>query len=391
MTSAHPLVAIVGLIAACSRDAPQPEDAQRPSPSATRVDGLPDLVSPTAFGLASAPFGATVVWAGRNESGVGLFALDLNDVGQPERAAFELVRISEEVRSIADVSTCWQGMNRAVVWIERVAGEARVQAAYKPEVGPVRRFDLGLGYPAPLAARGNVALAAGQSDVSVFVRGASEPCVEASDSSCFGFRFHRVANVEEPSPRVTLSVPVPCEEAAAQLLVTKDRWYYSVCTARRREPIVTLFTIEPELSYAAARELFLGCAPLGLVTAEGRPALLARCGGRTHVAWLGAADGEPAGESFEPRIPTCDDLPTVHVGGQHFRLSEPHAGLEAFLPESLSPRGSLAVWTGRALIVAEPREGVLHLRRHGCRGDEFVELSAPEVALPKGEPLHSPP
>jgi hypothetical protein len=337
------------------------------------------LDSPTAFGFAPAPFGAALVWARLRKAGNALLALDLNELGVSERPPFELVELPSEVEAISDVSTAFQGMNRAALWVADVAGKARVQAAYKSENESARWFQLGTGYRASLDARGNAVMAAGDDDLTAFVRGEPEACVDGGNAPCYGFRFHRFAAAEEPSTRVTLSVPVPCEDAAAQLLLTSPRWYYSVCTTLREQPVVTLFTIQPKPEYAAATELFSSCVPRGLALAGDRPALVAACGAESRVAWLGAADRKPATESFEPIVPSCDDLPTLHVAGHSFTLTEPRGGLELFLPESIAPRGSLAVWAGRALLVAWAEGGTLRLRRHGCRGDSFVDLGSVEI------------
>jgi hypothetical protein len=348
------------------------------SPSAVHVSAL----GPSAFALAAAPFGASFVWAEPRDAGSALMALDLNLDGVPERAALELAVLAHDAANVSDLAAVWQGMNRAVLWLEHVGREARVQALFKTETGTAERFDFGAGYPAPPEARGNVALSAGKDEVMAFVRGDQEPCLDATAAPCYGFRFHRFGLQREPTSRVTLSVPVPCESTALELLLAEPRWYYAVCTAQGELSVVTLFTIQPDPEYAAARELFIGCVPRGALLVGKHPASIAECGGELRIAWLGNGDTEPEIETWTPSVPRCDATPAITVGREVLELSEPRAGLEWILPEELAPRGSVAAWTGRVLVVARMDAGDLALKRYGCRQGAFVAMGSVPAASP---------
>jgi hypothetical protein len=375
---------------ACSRSpSPAPLGAAASASVASNApsSGVPSAIGlralgPSAFALAAAPFGASFVWAEPRDVGSALMTLDLNADGVPERDAWELAVLARDAANVSDLSTVWLGMNRAALWLEHVDREARVQALFKTETGTAERFDFGVGYPASPEARGNVALSAGADEVMAFVRGDKEPCLDATSAPCYGFRFHRFGLHREPTSRVTLSVPVPCESAALELLLAEPRWYYGVCTAQGEQPVVTLFTIQPDPEYAAARELFVGCVPRGALLVGKHPASIAECGGELRIAWLGSGDSEPEIETLSPSAPRCAATPRLAVGREVLELSEPRAQLEWVLPDELAPRGSVAAWTGRALVVARMDAGDLALKRYGCRQGAFVDLGSVPAASP---------
>lgn len=344
-----------------------------PAPSAPPAVQL-KVASSSAFALAAAPFGASLLWAEPRSSGVALMTLDLNVEGAPERPAWELLAI-DAARDVSDLSAAWQGMNRAAVWLEHVADEVRVQALFKTETAGAERLDLGAGYAAPVEARGNVALSVGRDQVMAFIRGPSEPCLAPSEEGCFGFRFHRFGPTREPS-RIALTVPVPCEAIAVELLLAEPRWYYGVCTSEGARNLFTLFTIQPDPEYAAARELFSNCVPKGALLVGEHPASIAECNGELRVAWLTSGDEAPLVESLTSRALRCDGNPKLTLGSKVIELSESLAGLELVLPEQLAPAGSLATWTGKAVVVARADTGTLALKRYGCRQGELVDLGA---------------
>jgi hypothetical protein len=356
--------------ASCSRAEPPKRTEPTATVSAQPVAVANALSTPTAFALAAAPFGASLVWAEPGNPAT-LRTLDLNTDGLPERDAWELARANGTDSVVSDLSFAWQGMNRAATWLERTGREARVGALLKTETESAATLDLGPGFAAAPEARGNIALASSASGATAFVRGATEPCDESEP--CYGFRFHRFGS--DPSGRVSLSVPVPCTDHAAQIVLTPSRWYYAVCTTSAAAKVVTLFTIQPEPEYAAARQIFAGCTPLGAMLDSKRGALVAQCEGGRQVAWLGNGDSEPVVERLEPGVPDCKDGPQLVVGSHVLSLDRPRANLELILPETLVPHGALAAWTGRALVVARSTSSGLTLTRHGCRRGQFVPLA----------------
>lgn len=358
----------------CSR----PDTPNRAAPTATSpAPELPlgsGLSSSTAFALAAAPFGVSVLWMERTSR--SLYTLDLNAQGLPERPAWEIASLSPEVVGVSDLSFEWQGMNRVATWLELRGTTPLVAALFKTESESATPRSFGAAFPAATEARGNIALASSPETSTVLVRGEREPC--SDERPCYGFRFHRFESAE--TPRVSLSVPVPCDQHAAQLLLTRERWYYAVCTTNQGEPVLTLFTIQPEPQYAAARQVFPGCQPRGALLLGERPALVAECEGRRHIAWLDQGDREPVVEPLRPALPDCTGNARLTVGRTEVALHGPQAKLESILPEPLVPDGAQAAWTGNVLVVAQPTADGLLLRRHACDRGAFVRLDDPRAA-----------
>jgi hypothetical protein len=259
-----------------------------------------------------------------------------------------------------------------------LGGETKVVALFKTEAGSPRRFELGPGFPAPSESRGNSALSATVQSVSALVRGVEESCVDPTDAACYGFRFHRFETDQEPSTRVSLSVPVPCEDHAAQLVYTQKRWHYAVCTTNSGRPVQTVFTIQPQPEYASARELFPDCVPLGTFRNGNSAALIAQCGSARQIAWLGSGDEAVSEESFVPEAPRCaEGVVRLKVGSQFVDLTEPLSDLQTLLPSSLAEPRDQAVWTGRALVVARHSATELFIARFVCAGAELVSADPP--------------
>lgn len=359
-----------------ARPAPEAPTAAPPSspPPAARVS----LAGPTAFALVTAPFGATLAW-GREEAGSkSLWVLDLNESGHSERSAWQLLSLPSTAERVSDLSFAWQEMNRAALWSESNSRETQVVALFKTESGAARRFELGTGFHAPTESRGNAALNATEQGVSALVRGAEEACADPTSAKCYGFRFHRFETDQEPSTRVSLSVPVPCEAHAAQLVHTEERWHYAVCTTDSGRPVQTVFTIQPRPEYASAREMFPDCAPLGTFRAGEQAALVAQCGGARRIAWLGPGDEAVEEESFEPEAPRCaEGVVRLRIGTRFVDLTEPVSHLQTLLPSSLAEPRDQAVWTGRALVVARRSGTELLLSRFVCTGAELAQAEPP--------------
>ena len=342
--------------------------------------------TPSAFDLVPTAGGAALVWAGGMPPALHLEPLDA--AGHVLRHATSTLASGE---GVADVAVVARGGAHVIAWSEAAAGERRLRAAWVPESGPARRFELGaVGSDAPVA-RGGVALAASGQGARLFARGGPTACAAASAAPCRAFQFFAIEPDQARPLGLALAVPSPCASQAAQLVPgvsgralpggTAEPFEYAVCSAARDSPALTVFSIRPDPAYAMAEEVFAGCTPLGAARFAGAAAFVALCGSERRVARLARDAAGLSIEVLEPRGLVCGAAgANVRLGAGWLRLSEPMGGLELLLGEDLAPPGSRAVWTGSALLVARPTAaGELLLQRHACRGTALVELGAEDA------------
>lgn len=102
--------------------------------------------------------------------------------------------------------------------------------------------------------------------------------------------------------------------------------------------------------------------------------------GQAHIASAQCSDARtvvalPDGPSWgQPRSVTCaEQKPTVHFSdGPDLTFEAPMADAHQVLPVDVADFGSIAVYTGSALVIATPTEGPLRIERASCEGGELV-------------------
>jgi hypothetical protein len=218
--------------------------------------------------------------------------------------------------------------------------------------------------------------------VSLLARAGDAECVDTGRRDCIAFAWWRLSLDRNESRGLPLSVPKPCTSHALSLLNEPRGMHYAVCSesAGAAERSTTLFTIQNTPEYARADTVLKGCQPLGLFAADDTVWLVGDCAGKRRAARAGA-DNAPVEvrEIASPRVECVSGRAFVHAGPMDVALTTPHAGLETVLPSTLAPRGSRAVWTGAALVVAHAQRAKLELERYACEGASLRQLAAPDA------------
>jgi hypothetical protein len=255
----------------------------------------------------------------------------------------------------------------AVAWVERLKGEARLQAVLHGRNAPGIAFDLGPAWHTEKAVRGNVVVARDRDRALVFARGQSEPCASPGERECFSFGFHRISS-EASEPRgLPLSVPVPCDRYSAHLSVHDGGWYYGVCTALGGKRVTTLFDIQFDPEYARAERLLPGCQPLGIVVRGKAPGLVGRCGEKRRAVQLAGAGGLTVPVDLSPaRFECAGRKLEIILGDEREPLETSRTDLAPLLPDSLTRRLEQIVYTGNSLLVARSEGQNLTMHRHAC-------------------------
>jgi hypothetical protein len=332
------------------------------------------LASPTAFELTARARGATLVWGPRGAARPTLLRVELDASGRRTGSVSVVVDASARAGEISDLASAWVGERLAVAWIERSGPKARVRAAWGS--AKARVFELGAAWRGPPTARGNVVVAERRGAGLVFSRGDEMGCIEPGPHACYAFSFHELQADRAAAVGLSLSVPVPCTDNATSLVVLPDRYNYGVCTDSGHGPVTTMFTITPEPAYAQASPVLEGCEPRGTFAWKGNAWLVADCQGNRRAARIGRSD--TAIEYLDMRSLRVDCKGTVaslRASGFELPLDEPRSRLEALLPDAMAPRGSRAVWTGSALLVASSAGNALRLARYVCGRDSWDESS----------------
>jgi hypothetical protein len=343
--------------------------ASAPSGSAARTFAS-RLDTPTAFELAPRDDGATLVFAPLEANQGALRKLEFDANGEASGEPTTLFTSEKLGGDISDLGAVWVKNELALAWIERHGAKARVRAAWANGGGRV--FELGAAWVAPVAARGNLTIAARDAAALVFARGEQAPCIEPGRQGCFGFAFHELEGDQVRATGLPLSVPVPCTDRSTTLAVFGSRWHYGVCTDSGERTLTTLFTIQRNPEYARADRLFEGCTPVDTLTWDGGAWLVADCQGARRAVRIGEGDAAPVYLDLRnPRFECRAGVARIRTSGFELELDQPRGKLSALLPRELATEKARAVWTGRALFVAEAAGGELSLRRLVCSGDRL--------------------
>jgi hypothetical protein len=361
------------VVAACNREHTPAvgNGGAAAEPSARRLD------DPSAFDLTLSERGAVLGWVEASSSELHIARFD----AQGEALASSVQKLAQP--AALDLVLADTSAGLSAVW--RSEGTAR--GVWLEPSGAVQWLDLGAAWAAPEAGRGNLALVQRGASALALVRGPSEPCGDGSDESCFGFRFYQLSGRGAFETGLGLRVPVPCDARAALLISARapaqpgagePRFQYAVCTRSESAPVLTVFSIEPDRSYAAAQKLFSDCTPLGAGNFAGQSLFVAECQGARRVARLRSADAPVEIVNLDVRGLLCSARGArLRLGSEWLELSEPSDRLELLLDASLSPPGSRAVWTGSALLVARLDAGRLVLDRHACADSGLRQLPSP--------------
>src|SRR6185295_6228431 len=231
--------------------------------------------------------------------------------------------------------------------------------------------------------RGHLAVAARDARAfTVLHRAEQGDCVEKA-GRCTRFEFHEVRDEGARARPLPLLVPDACPGGVAGLGAREAGiQHYAVCTMDAGRRVSTVFTIQQQPMYAVAERALEACASDGFFTLpDGKEYLLGRCSDGLRRAYR-PARAEQNAQSFDLSAPTLGCLSnTLEVvismnGPQRFRFEKPEERAERLLPERIAPVGSRAVWTGRALLVAQLSGTELELARWSCSGIELVKQAA---------------
>jgi hypothetical protein len=341
------------------------------------------IATPTAFDLVPSESGATLVFV--EARGRRTLRLELDAAGAVKGSPATALDGASLHGDPSDLAATWVHEKLALAWVERVGPKATVRATWaradgvNAAAGP-KVFELGSTWVGPRTARGNVVVAARDDRALVFARGEETPCTDPGQKSCFGFAFHELQPDRAVPTGLPLTVPVPCTDHSATLGVVGERWHYGVCTDTGTAPVTTLFTIERNPEYARADRLLEGCKPSGTLVFGHALWLIGDCqGNRRAVRVAGRNDQLEFIELGTARLDCASDGPRVRAPGLDLVLDEPRAGLETLLPADLTPAGSRAAWSGRALLVATAGSGALGMSRFRCEAGRLLKES---VLLP---------
>jgi hypothetical protein len=314
------------------------------------------------------------VWGPRGAARPTLLRVELDASGRRTGSVSVVLDANARSGEISDLAAAQVGERLAVAWIERSGTKARARAAWAS--AKARVFELGTAFRGPPTARGNVVVAERRGAGLVFSRGDEVGCIEPGLHACYAFSFHELQAERAAAVGLSLSVPVPCTDNATSLVVLPDRYNYGVCTDSGRGPVTTMFTITPEPAYAQASPVLEGCEPAGTFAWKGNAWLVANCQGNRRAARLGRSD-TPI-EYLDMRSLRLDckgDVASLRASGFELPLDEPRSRLEALLPSAMAPRGSRAVWTGGALLVASSAGNSLRVARYTCEGNRWEDSS----------------
>lgn len=340
------------------------------------------LASAAAFDLCATTSGALLAWAPKNSANGAVRVAKYRPDGSLEKPARELVSRGAVDGNIEELALATLPQDRvALAMLERHWGALRILAAEGSAHEPLRPSELGPSGAPARGERGNLALGgdASRTDaISLLARAGDAECVDSGKRECTAFAWWRLTKGHAESRGFPLSVPSPCPEHAISLLNEPRGLHYAVCSqaAEGGERNTTLFTIQNSPEYARADPLLKGCQPLGLFATDESVWLLADCNGKRRAARAGADNAAVEQRDVaSPRLECVNGRALVHAGPIETSLLAARSGLEVVLPSALAPKGSRAVWSGAALLVAAPRAGKLELTRYACDGNTLRQIS----------------
>ncbi|MFO0681393.1 MAG: hypothetical protein U0234_05045 [Sandaracinus sp.] len=389
----------LALTLGCSlfEDPPPPPAPPPPPPPAAPIVASRAIATRAAFDLVTGPAGTFLAWGVPAAEGGGVRIVELGPGGAARGTETDIARgsaaapgaIEQAPTQVFELAAGTSGDHLAVAWSVIVLGELRAEAAYAATpphfAAPV---DLGAMEPGA-SGRGNLVVAA-LHDGELFVehRTLVGPCHDATAgmAECSTFARTRIPEGDALRGDGPSEIPGPCAPLLAGSVGggagASDPWFYAVCHGGET-PTTTMFVInpDPESQYAAAAELLAGCTPVSVARAENGAVLRARCGDDEAFARLdtqGRVTHELRHAVLEPRCEGGRPILAAHEGDVRVErpLTESDGRIEAWLPGSIAPDGSRAVWTGESVLVATPigPEGsrAVSVRRFQCERAALV-------------------
>jgi hypothetical protein len=369
------LLFALGLVA-CGRRGEATRRLAPVDPSPKRLD------TPTAFDLVPAPSGALLAWAAPAAGALQLLRFDTE--GRRITGASAQAQVAGVGTAVTDVVLAPSGAEVALAWSDISAEPAALRAAWLSSDGAARVFELGAAFRGEGSSRGALALVGREGGALLLSRGLDAPCSDARERHCSAFQFFEIAPDAARPTGLSLTVPSPCATHSAQLVSARvaaggpvGPFEYAICAGPAGASALTVFSIQPSPAYAAAEEGLAGCSPLGAGRFGGEATFVGVCNGQRRSVSVRADGGALVARNLDQRGLVCKTSGALlRFGDGWLRLSEPLGSLELLLNDDLAPAGARAVWTGRALLVAQPNDGRLSLRRYGCRDTQLIELDA---------------
>jgi hypothetical protein len=333
------------------------------------------LRNASAFELIATPTGATLVWAPAEREHGALAERELTASGAPATPAVALLGKERAAGEISDLVASPSGDALIVAWVERDPRNAQARALYRPAHGAPLVLELGSAWRAAEPSRGHLAVASQGDSTLVFARGESAACLDENVSDCFSFAMHRIRQGKVERQGFPLLVPKPCSDGSLALATQGNDLHYAVCANPDGKPVTTLFRVVAEPAYARADPVLSGCRPLSLVEWGGAPRLVADCDGQRRAARAGRENAAVAVEELPSPVVQCsENRARLRAGDSWLELDAPRSNLQALLPSVMAPRGSRAVFTGTALLVARANKDHLELTRYACQAGILRQL-----------------
>jgi hypothetical protein len=375
-----PLLVVLAALA-CGEPPPPPSAAPpvvRPGLLASR-----EIASASSFELVPHDEGALLVWGAPPARGAAVLAAPLSPLGEP-RALDVLLSHALPI----EIAVAADGARAAVAWVaqrDSRSTEIEVSAAFSAggvAFGP--ETSLGPAEPLVTPLRGRLALSTGE-DGAFFLshRVPPGPCT-GRDAVCARLARDRIDSPGSAQGDDPMEVPVPCDPFLVGSLRNAGTWFFALC---HREddgaPRATLYAIRPAISLAAASQVLIGCTPRGVAPTETGAAVIADCPEGRGIAWQDEL-GRPAGEIRNAQLEvSCTARPALRATGEGRTLEVPLTAavgrIEGLLPDAIASPLARAVWTGAAILVAEPRITGEHreilLERHQCEDDHLVRTT----------------
>lgn len=379
-------LAALGVLACSDPPAPEPPPPPRPAPVAP-VATPRRIGVEGGFDLVATPDGALLAWGPPATDGGGVRVIGLSPLGvlvAGERDISAGSRVAPRAADQAptqalELVALVSGSALAVAWVaanvpEHVA-EASVSSGGVEGFGPA----FALGDTATVvdlaSARGRLAAQESADGLYLRLRMPSRPCRPDAER-CEGTRRVRLdaaarrAALEGPSDE---AVPDACEPFLVGAVGSAGTYFHAFCHRVEGAPSALVWALDPEPMLAAAVDPLPGCAPLALAPTTTGAAIVARCPDvGVSVAWLDEGGRVEGVARPALRESTCTaGRPTLRVlGADGAVLEVPLTGrvsrIEGLLDASVAGPRARAVWTGSALLVAEPERGEVALERWEC-------------------------
>ncbi|HET8936088.1 MAG TPA: hypothetical protein VFN67_21730 [Polyangiales bacterium] len=384
----------------------QPQTAITASPKRNVIArAAPHLRNAMAFELVATSGGAVLIWApGACSDGIRVqrYAPDGEPVAEPTRidACGPLELADAEVVQLSAVA---DGGKLGLAWVVRDASQAHVLGSFGADTASAFAPTLLLGAAenSALPRRSRLSMAAAESgQMRVSWRAPRGPC-----SNGPGQCARVLTSSHPPAENVaergtdTREVPEPCPELLVGASWNRGVWYEAFCAMEARppidgtaaadaasvtngpraEPITEVYAIRPEIFYAEAFPVLVGCKPLGVAASPRGVLVQGMCGDGLRIHALGESSREVMSSAVrDVRCESGRPSLEIHNGqGQSlvYKLDAPTDRLELWLTDKLATSESRAAFTGRKLLIATVEDTQLKMHAWKCHGESLVSDS----------------